>query len=135
LATDAEAAFAGWRQEWRDGCIKLAATRALLALRAREAALFAAGDYAPCEVTGPRADEIVAFARRHEQRCVLTAVQRFPVRAERSRDWRGTRIHAPPGAVPVVDALTRRPLRGEALDPAEVFATLPIAVLAGAGDG
>jgi (1->4)-alpha-D-glucan 1-alpha-D-glucosylmutase len=135
LAADPEAALSIWWQEWRDGRIKLAVTRALLALRAREAELFAAGDYVACEVTGPRADEIVAFARRQGQRCVLTAVQRFPVRAQRRREWQGTRIHAPPGAAPAVDALTCRRARGSALDPGELFATLPIAVLASVGDG
>ena len=86
-------------------------------LRAREAALFAAGDYAACEVTGPRADEIVAFVRRHERRFVLTAVQRFPVRAERSGDWRGTSIRLPRDAAGAVDVFTGRTVHGAALDP------------------
>ena len=90
---DRVAALTHWLRHWHDGSIKLAVTRALLELRAREAALFAAGDYAACAVSGPRADELLAFVRRHGRRFVLTAAQRFPLRAERSRDWRGTRIH------------------------------------------
>ena len=78
VARDRARAFAQWLRHWHDGRIKLAATRALLELRAREAALFAEGDYAACEVTGPRADEIVAFVRRRGRRIVLTAAQRFP---------------------------------------------------------
>jgi hypothetical protein len=51
------------------------------------------------------------------------------VRAERSHDWRGTRILVPRDADGLVDVLTGRSLRGD-LDPAELFATLPVAVLA-----
>jgi (1->4)-alpha-D-glucan 1-alpha-D-glucosylmutase len=130
LARDPVRAFAQWRKSWRDGRLKLAATRVLLELRSREPALFAAGDYAACEVTGPRAEEIVAFARRHERRIVVTVAERFPVRAERSRDWRGTRILLPGDAVGVVDVFTRRAANGAVLDPEPLFATLPVAVLA-----
>ncbi len=130
LAEDPVRAFTQWRQQWQDGCVKLAATHALLRLREREAALFAGGDYTACEVTGPRADEIVAFVRRHERRFVLTAVQRFPVRAERSSEWRGTSIRLPSDAAGAVDVFTARAVHGAALDPRELFATLPIAVLA-----
>jgi (1->4)-alpha-D-glucan 1-alpha-D-glucosylmutase len=100
----------------------------LLALRAREAELFAAGAYEPCSVTGPRVEELIAYVRRHEQSMVLTAVQRFPVRAQRSRDWRGTQIVAPRGSGAIVDVLTGR-IVSDRLDPAELFATLPVAVL------
>jgi (1->4)-alpha-D-glucan 1-alpha-D-glucosylmutase len=128
LEGDRVRAWQGWLQHWQDGCIKLATTRVLLALRARAANLFAAGAYEPCVITGARADELVAYLRRDEERMVLTAVQRFPVRAERSREWRGTRILVPRDAQEMVDVLTGRRLRGE-LDPTELFATLPIAVL------
>jgi (1->4)-alpha-D-glucan 1-alpha-D-glucosylmutase len=130
LAADRAPAFARWREQWRDGCIKLAATRALLDLRAREASLFAAGDYARCEVSGPRANEVLAFVRQYEGRCVLTAVQRFAVRAERSRDWRGTQIRLPQQLSTAVDAFTGVRVHGAALDPAQLFTTLPVAVLA-----
>jgi (1->4)-alpha-D-glucan 1-alpha-D-glucosylmutase len=130
LAADAARSFSEWRRQWRDGRVKLAATRALLALRSREPAVLAAGDYAPCEVTGPRADELVAFMRVHERRAVLTAVQRFPVRAEQDRRWRGTQIRLPREAAEHVDVFTGRQAQGAALDPAELFETLPMAVLA-----
>jgi maltooligosyltrehalose synthase len=132
LEGDRVRALQGWLRQWQDGRIKLATTRALLALRARAADLFAAGAYEPCEVRGPRADELIAYLRRDRERVVLTAVQRFPVRAERSREWRGTRIVVPHEVLDAVDVLTGRTLRGRredgGLDPAELFATLPIAV-------
>jgi (1->4)-alpha-D-glucan 1-alpha-D-glucosylmutase len=129
LAADRVAALAQWLRHWHDGRIKLATTRVLLALRARTADVFAAGAYEPCAVTGPRAAELIAYVRRRGASVVLSAVQRFPVRAERSHDWRGTRILVPRDADGLVDVLTGRSLRGD-LDPAELFATLPVAVLA-----
>jgi (1->4)-alpha-D-glucan 1-alpha-D-glucosylmutase len=130
MAGDPARAFAQWRREWHDGRVKLAATRTLLGLRAREAALFREGDYVVCEVTGPRADEILAFARRHDGRAALTAVQRFPVRASRNGDWRGTHIRLPRDAAGAADVFTGRRVDGPTLDPKQLFATLPIAVLA-----
>jgi (1->4)-alpha-D-glucan 1-alpha-D-glucosylmutase len=130
LAQDRERALARWLEDWHDGRIKLAVTRALLELRGREAALFAVGDYLPCAVVGPRADELIVFQRCHDGRCVLIAAQRFPVRGARSQDWGGTRIHAARDLRGLADVLTGRSVRGEVLDPAQLFATLPIAVMA-----
>ena len=130
LADDPASAFSDWRRHWQDGRIKLAAARVLLELRRRDAAVFAEGEYAACEVAGPRAGELVAFVRRRERRVVLTAVQRLAVRAERNQDWRGTSIRLPREAAGAVDVFTHRAATGDALDAAELFATLPMAVLA-----
>jgi (1->4)-alpha-D-glucan 1-alpha-D-glucosylmutase len=130
LARDRTEAFAQWLLHWQDGRVKLAVTRTLTKLRAREPEMFGAGEYVPCEIIGPRADEVVAFCRRHERRVVLTAVRRFPVRAERSRGWHGTRIRLPQEAEGVIDVFTGRRAHGAALDAEALFETLPIAVLA-----
>jgi hypothetical protein len=61
---------------------------------------------------------------------VLIAAQRFPIRSARSQDWGGTSIHAARDLRGLADVLTGRSVRGEVLDPAQLFATLPIAVLA-----
>jgi maltooligosyltrehalose synthase len=92
------------------------------------------GDYVPCTVTGPRADEILAFVRRREGRLALTAVQRFSVRAAGGGDWRGTEIRLPADAAGAGDVFTGYCPQGSALDPAQLFATLPIAVLVSPGD-
>jgi (1->4)-alpha-D-glucan 1-alpha-D-glucosylmutase len=130
LVRDRVRAFAQWLRQWHDGRVKLAVTRTLLQLRSREAELFSDGDYVACEVTGPRADEIVAFTRRREGRFAVTAVRRFPVRAQRNDDWRGTVVRLPTGAGGAVDVFTHRAARDAALDAEWLFATLPIAVLA-----
>jgi (1->4)-alpha-D-glucan 1-alpha-D-glucosylmutase len=133
LAADGRRAFARWRSAWQDGRVKLAVTRVLLALRAREAPLFSDGDYEPCVATGPRAAEILAFLRRKRGRTALTAVQRFAVRAAEDHDWRGTELHLPPDTAGLTDVFTGYCPRGAVLDPAQLFATLPIAVLAPPG--
>jgi (1->4)-alpha-D-glucan 1-alpha-D-glucosylmutase len=133
LERDRVRAFTEWLERWQDGRIKLGVTRTLNGLRSREGELFAEGEYAACEVTGPRAEEIVAFVRRRGRRAVMTAVRRFPVRAERSHDWQGTRIRLPREAEGAVDVFTRRAAHGAALDAEALFATLPIAVLAPPG--
>jgi (1->4)-alpha-D-glucan 1-alpha-D-glucosylmutase len=130
LARDRACAFAEWLQSWQDGRIKLAVTRTLTKLRSREPKLLGDGEYAACEVTGPRAEEVVAYVRRRERRVVVTAVRRFPVRAERSRSWHGTSIRVPSEAEGAVDVFTGRVAHGAALDPEVLFETLPIAVLA-----
>ncbi len=61
-------------QHWRDGHIKLAWTRQLLKLRNELPEVFADGDYMPLDVTGPHADRVIAFARRHGTDAVIVAV-------------------------------------------------------------
>jgi (1->4)-alpha-D-glucan 1-alpha-D-glucosylmutase len=130
LEGDRAQAFAEWRRRWQDGRIKLAVTRTLLELRARDVTLFGEGDYTACEIAGPRADEIVAFVRARDGRAAVTAVRRFPARAERDSSWGGTRVVLPAGAAGAVDVFTGRAVRGTTLEAEELFETLPIAVLA-----
>jgi (1->4)-alpha-D-glucan 1-alpha-D-glucosylmutase len=60
-----------------DERLKLWVTSRALALRRRQAALFEEGDYVPLSARGPREQEVVAFARRHDGRTVVVAVGRF----------------------------------------------------------
>jgi (1->4)-alpha-D-glucan 1-alpha-D-glucosylmutase len=129
LRGDRASALAAMLEEWHDAGVKLAVTRALLELRSREPDLFGAGEYLPCEAYGPRADELLAFVRRRGARAALTAVQRFPVRAERADGWHGTRLRVPGGIADARDVLTGRSVGGgDDLDPGDLFATLPVAV-------
>jgi (1->4)-alpha-D-glucan 1-alpha-D-glucosylmutase len=61
LQTDDLTELAG---AWRDGRIKLAVARRLLALRAAAPDLFLSGDYNGLEAKGSGADRVVAFERR-----------------------------------------------------------------------
>ena len=60
----------------------------------------------------------------------MTAVQRFPARAEQNRDWHGTRIMLPGDAPGGVDVFTGRAVKGGEIDAEHLFETLPVAVLA-----
>jgi (1->4)-alpha-D-glucan 1-alpha-D-glucosylmutase len=76
------------RESWPDGRIKLALTARLLALRREHAALFRDGSYAPMEVRGPHANELLAFARVSGHDAAIVVVGRFFGRAtEKGRRW------------------------------------------------
>ncbi len=64
-------------ENWRDGRIKLWLTHRALMLRNEHPELFARGEYLPLRVTGPRAEHVVAFARRWQDRIVLVVVPRL----------------------------------------------------------
>src|SRR5919201_6208064 len=80
---------------WPDGRIKLALTRALIAVRNADAALFTHGAYYPVEVIGPHRDHVVAFARASGRDAVVVAVGRLFApftdggrRWPRGREWK-----------------------------------------------
>ena len=63
---------------WQDGRVKQAVIARALRLRAGSGGLFTEGSYLPLKVEGPRADNIVAFARVFEGRAAITVVTRLP---------------------------------------------------------
>lgn len=84
--------------------IKLHLIRRLLTLRREYPALFAAGEYIPLETTGPHADKLLAFMRRHreagQENWLLVAVTLLRGRelAEsgfHGLDWWGTDVLLP----------------------------------------
>lgn len=60
-----------------NGKIKLFLIREALCLRKRLAKLFIEGEYLPIGVNGSRKEHIIAFARRSEEKWVITVVPRF----------------------------------------------------------
>jgi (1->4)-alpha-D-glucan 1-alpha-D-glucosylmutase len=64
-------------QSWRDGRIKQAVIRQVLAFRRRTPDLFARGDYSPLPVKGPLEDHIVAFTRTHGRSALIVVVPRL----------------------------------------------------------
>ena len=125
----------------RSGAMKLWLTRRLLALRERHATLFARGEYEPLTASGPAAIHIFAYARRLGDECVVVAVPRLTTRlagpggeAPLGSAWGDTTLTLPDEVSRWHDALT-----GAAhvaapdgqLACAELFATLPFAVLIG----
>ncbi|HXJ37964.1 MAG TPA: malto-oligosyltrehalose synthase, partial [Bryobacteraceae bacterium] len=82
-------------ERWRDGAVKLFLISKILNLRAAEPELFARGEYEPLYASGPKADLICAFARRHKERRLIVMVARFPTRMETDPCWDGTTIPVP----------------------------------------
>ena len=121
-------------EDWRDGRVKLAVIATLLAHRRDRPKLFAQGGYEPLIASGSRADQICAFARRHEDDTLVVAAARFPVRCEAELDWTGTEIPWPQAASSEThwrDLLNWRVVerRGEGVSAAAVLGGMPVAVL------
>ena len=121
-------------EDWRDGRVKLAVIATLLGHRRDRPKLFAQGGYEPLIASGSRADQICAFARRHEDDTLVVAAARFPVRCEAELDWTGTEIPWPQAASSEThwrDLLNGRVVerRGEGVSAAAVLGGMPVAVL------
>ena len=65
---------------WQDGRPKLHLTRRALKLRQETPKLFEKGEYVPLEVSGPQAENLVAFARRYEDQVAITVAPRLYTR-------------------------------------------------------
>jgi (1->4)-alpha-D-glucan 1-alpha-D-glucosylmutase len=99
----ADEPLAALAQHWRDGRIKQRLLTQLLNLRAVEPALFAAGDYRALTVEGPRAANVLAFARTIPGRALIVAVPLHCAaavagadRIAPNRDWWGDTMIAVP---------------------------------------
>lgn len=85
---DAAASIDELVQNWQDGRVKLALTRALLRVRQDHADLFRHGAYEPLAVSGPHADRAIAFARRYDGTAVIVAVgRRFAALTRGGLQW------------------------------------------------
>jgi (1->4)-alpha-D-glucan 1-alpha-D-glucosylmutase len=119
-----------------DGRIKLFVTSRVLQARRENPGLFSEGEYLPAKAAGEQGDRVFGFARRHEGRSALVAVPRL---TKNLRGWGDTRLHFP-GVAAESNRRYRNLFTGEAhaLTPhkdgpslalADLFATLPFAVL------
>ena len=137
LREDRAGSLARWFAAWHDGRIKLAITLTLLQARAARRELFSAGDYQPLTVSGTQADEVCAFARTHGADTLICAVARFAHRRAQQGFDADTRIAPPPASQPAawLELLSARELcpGPDGFAAAELFATLPVAVLVRAG--
>ncbi|HKH01446.1 MAG TPA: malto-oligosyltrehalose synthase [Bradyrhizobium sp.] len=75
-------------RNWPNGHVKLAWTRHLLRLRTELAEVFAYGEYQPLEISGPRRDHVIGFARRRGREAVIVAVAKsFAIFSQSGRAW------------------------------------------------
>jgi (1->4)-alpha-D-glucan 1-alpha-D-glucosylmutase len=129
--------------DWKDGRIKQAVIARCLRYRAAAGGLFVEGSYTPLRVEGPRAENVLAFARIFEGRASLSVVTRLPAQlssigARPLPDptvWDGTFIVSPRNFIGrrTLDVLAgEKGAGGEVtgrLPVNNILATLPVAVL------
>jgi (1->4)-alpha-D-glucan 1-alpha-D-glucosylmutase len=127
-----------WRAlaaSWPDGRIKLALMRRLLALRQELPQLFTSGAYRPLKVAGEHRDNVVAFARTSGRDAVIVACGRLFARATANgRRWPSGKAWdaalAVDGFGTISNLLTPgAPTKGPRLAAAELFETVPVALL------
>ena len=104
---------------WMNGRVKQHAIATLLELRARQPALFSEGDYRPVSVSGPRAAQAIAFARRHGDTELVAAL---PVRCAEAvigtdriaptADWWGDTRLEPDGTAGDIEPVIGKPPSG-----------------------
>ncbi len=135
LASLNGAGLAELMQDWKSGRIKLALIHRLMTFRREQAEFFRQADYQPLEVTGRFAKSILAYAREWEGRSVLVIVPRLTARmgfAPTGQAWGDTTVLWHGG-----EGKTLRNLlnpdeafpAGQGLPVADLFATIPFAVL------
>jgi (1->4)-alpha-D-glucan 1-alpha-D-glucosylmutase len=123
-----------------DGRVKLHVLQRTLAIRRRAPRLFLEGSYEPLSVEGPAASHVFAFLRRAEEGAMVTAVPHLiarrlmPGHLPPGRwNWAGTRVRLPPALASAqwANPLTLEPAGGmpDGLDVADLFGTLPVAIL------
>lgn len=75
--TDFSAKAKSFLPEWRDGRVKIFLTEKLLAYRQANAELFTRGEYISLQVSGKRAENVFAFARRLGDAWMIAIAPRF----------------------------------------------------------
>ncbi|WP_255404596.1 malto-oligosyltrehalose synthase [Mucilaginibacter sp. MD40] len=110
----------------------------LLELRSNSPDLFTYGEYKALKVTGKHADKVMAFARVHENKWIITAVplsltqfSEADIESLENLDWDNTKIHLPDDAPLFMHHLLTG-FKGHIrknIKLNEVFTSLPLAVL------
>ncbi len=89
-------------QDWLSGQVKQHTIATLLPLRQQYPELFRTGDYLPLTATGPRAKNVLAFARAQQDRLLIVVTPRLVLHgldahfaAKQSESWAETEIILP----------------------------------------
>ncbi|MBK4738237.1 malto-oligosyltrehalose synthase [Noviherbaspirillum pedocola] len=121
---------------WQQGQIKQTLIARMLALREKQPALFADGDYLPLQVSGPQARHVIAFLRRHGGQTLLVAALRLPARGPLpdgdGSAWDGTELLLPQAMSGWRDVLSPNAtvgLDGERIALGSLLDRRPVAVL------
>ncbi len=129
---------------WKDGRCKLYMIWKTLQLRQRMPETFASGEYVPLEVTGEKADNLIAFVRRHGSQSFIVAAPRLYSKLARDdgsllpqpETWGNTNVELPED---LASAGLRNVLTGEKLEAGALLAVtdllrgFPVALLTAGG--
>ena len=130
-ATDRASSLAGLFKNWHDGRIKLALLAVLLNFRREHGELFEGGAYEPLSCKDCEDARVCAYLRTTDREVCLV-VTSLDARLQ-SDDYRGIKLDlgTQAGVIHWRDAITGASLHAEdgAMDVAELFACLPVAVL------
>ena len=127
-------------QQWRDGRIKMLVTSRLLRDRYQLPEPFRSGSYLPLDVSGDKAENVIAFARQSGDSWAVTVAPRLsarlvgPDQAPVGEDvWGDTQLKLPAESASTwVDVITGEPLeRGPdgAIRVADILRRAPVSVL------
>jgi (1->4)-alpha-D-glucan 1-alpha-D-glucosylmutase len=134
---------------WTNGRLKLFVTALGLRWRRAHPAVFIDGDYLPLAITGPRAEHVVAFARRTASEVLITVVPRLTFSLAAPNEWPVDKATWESTSIRLPSDLAGRPLRSlftggppivESVDEAgahllvrDVLRRLPVALLSSVG--
>ncbi|MEZ4502651.1 MAG: malto-oligosyltrehalose synthase [Dehalococcoidia bacterium] len=128
-------------EDWPGGEVKQFVLARMLEARRALDPLFIEGDYVPLEARGARAEHVIAFARRLQDRVAIAVAPRFVASMTPATtggplwapDWGDTTLDLPPDieAARLHDAITGVEVSpsGAALPLAEVLGSFPVALL------
>jgi (1->4)-alpha-D-glucan 1-alpha-D-glucosylmutase len=119
-----------------DGKIKLFLTYQLFQARKKYQKLFEQGDYQPLTITGKFAENIIAFARRYEDKIAIAIAPRFLTRLIEpgkrplgEEVWQDTHLELPPGMPSVwKNAISQMHIKDN-LSIGKIFQHFPVALL------
>lgn len=127
-----QSSWAGLLRSWKDGAIKARVTQELLRFRRERATLFQQGDYEPRSATGQFAERVVAFQRSAADESVLVIVPRLSAALgvpPLGLVWEDTAMTLPEAPRRWRDVLTGEEYPAGEIAVADLFKTLPLAVL------
>ena len=126
-------------KDMSSGAIKMYLINRAMEFRRDHPALFMGGDYISLNVTGPRANHVIAFARAHDGKRVIVVCGRFFMQLPEApplpvdpKAWADTLIELEPGSPSsMTDLITGVSIAivGGRLALEEVFAQMPVAML------
>ncbi|WP_274424052.1 malto-oligosyltrehalose synthase [Chelativorans sp. YIM 93263] len=122
-------------ERWREGVTKLWLLQKLLRLRKENAELFADGGYEPLQVSGDKAQHVIAFARVLEGKRVVVAVPRLVLRHCKSakKSWISSAFARTQLPLPThaggYKTLSEKTVDGGEAALSTLWAELPVAVL------